>query len=137
MSKKQQQKQQQGAGVQLGATVSGERCDGGSAREFAADDREGIPPSLGSAAGEMETETAEAGGAVEGMGTATLTVIRVLASGEHVKCALGGRVDLVCYVRDATNFRRGMEIPGCVPRPELSERAWWYTGKLPRRPGKW
>lgn len=68
---------------------------------------------------------------------ATLTVLRVMVSGRHVQCRLGDNDEIVCDVRNAVNFRKGMFLHGACPRPEIGERAWRYDGPLPRRSGKW
>jgi hypothetical protein len=66
-----------------------------------------------------------------------LIVIRGMPDPRYVLCRLGERKDLVCHVRVAVNFRRGMMLYGARPCPQRSERAWEYLGKLPRRPGRW
>jgi hypothetical protein len=66
-----------------------------------------------------------------------LIVLRTMASPRHVLCQLGERRDMVCDVRLAVNFRKGMMIFGARRKAEGGDRAWEYLGKLPRRSGKW
>jgi hypothetical protein len=68
---------------------------------------------------------------------ADLVVIRGMPSLQHVLCSLGEAKNLVCNVRVASLFRKGMVLKGCRPRPDLTSVAWEYVGKLPRRPGIW
>lgn len=84
--------------------------------------------------GREKTEKAEDAPAAA---AAALTVIRGMPSRAHVLCELGDEKNLVCYVRRADLFRRGMVLEGARPRPDLGPRAWEYQGKLPRRPGMW
>lgn len=68
---------------------------------------------------------------------AVLTVIRGMPSRAHLLCQLGEVTNIVCYVRRADLFRKGMILEGARPRPDLGPRAWEYQGKLPRRQGQW
>jgi hypothetical protein len=62
-----------------------------------------------------------------------------MASAAHVLCQLKGTEEknLVCDVRVADFFRKGMEIAGAKKQPQHNSRAWKYLGKLPRVPGRW
>jgi hypothetical protein len=67
-----------------------------------------------------------------------LTVIAGMPSRAHVRCSLAGRQDLICDVRNAEHFRRGMMIYGAREREDMGGgRLWTYAGPLPRRAGKW
>lgn len=67
-----------------------------------------------------------------------LTVLRVMPSGRHVLCSDGQRQDLVCYVRNALHFRKGMHIIDPQPDPsDSSGRLWRHLGPLPRKLGVW
>lgn len=65
-----------------------------------------------------------------------LTVLRLMPSRAHVLCELGEE-KVVCYVRRADLFCKGMTLEGARHRPDLGPLAWEYLGKLPRRRGMW
>jgi hypothetical protein len=72
-----------------------------------------------------------------------LVVQRLMASPRHVECRLLGVAaakagKIVCDVRLAVNFRKGMEIRGAYVRLDAGKgELWKFDGKLPRRPGRW
>jgi hypothetical protein len=65
---------------------------------------------------------------------ADLTVLRV--TGPHRLTARGpGGVNVALSVQRSENFIRGMVVPGC--RRSGESGLWTFTGRLPRRRGKW